>query len=294
MKFAVAITAVAALFAPQVLAGCYDGQSTIPFTLYWVAKQGTTDVDNNGNTLHLSGDKTHPIKSKGQTIAMVDKNTFEKSVMEGTCLLEDGRLINLNSPPNDFFTLDRGITPYGVGYDTNIPLIPFVSIATNDMSHGQKVYVKELDGKKLPNGRIHNGCLRKDDDSWSFGSCHIDWFVLSYDNYVVFNTLEKVHATIQDCEILDYITPSVKLWALLGKGKGGPLSFKQSNKHNSTAANPKSTNTNTKTKKGSKPLPKNVKIKGAPQNCRNDNDCSGRSCCHPDKKMCTMDAKICF
>lgn len=47
-------------------------------------------------------------------------------------------------------------------------LVPFVSVAANDIPYGQKLYISELDGLDLGNNMKHNGCVRVDDDSWSF------------------------------------------------------------------------------------------------------------------------------
>lgn len=88
--------------------------------------------------------------------------------MEGTCLLEDAKLVNLDNGVNTFKVLDRKKEPFGEGYAPGVALKPFTTIATNDLPHGATVYIKELDGMHLPNGMTHNGCVRVEDDSWSF------------------------------------------------------------------------------------------------------------------------------
>jgi hypothetical protein len=48
-------------------------------------------------------------------------------------------------------------------------LVPFISVAANDLAIGQKLYIPQLNGVHLGGGVYHNGCVRVDDDSWSFG-----------------------------------------------------------------------------------------------------------------------------
>ncbi|CAF4821997.1 unnamed protein product [Rotaria sp. Silwood1] len=62
-------------------------------------------------------------------------------------------------------------------------LQPYVSIAANDISYESKVFVHQLNGIVLANGKIHNGCVRVDDVSWSFDGNHIDFYVLRKSNY---------------------------------------------------------------------------------------------------------------
>ncbi|RUS16460.1 hypothetical protein BC937DRAFT_91176 [Endogone sp. FLAS-F59071] len=221
MKSTLLFSIMALATVPSVLAGipgCYSLDKKVAFTQYWISKEGTEDMDNNGNIMHLTGPRDTPLKdTKGKTIAMVAKTTFEKCQMEGTCLLEDGKLVNLDNGKSAFKVLDRKKEPYGEGYAPGVALDPFVTIATNDLPHKATVYIKELDGLHLPNGKTHNGCVRVEDDSWSFNGCHIDWFVLEYPFYVTINAPENVHSEVRSCEILDYITPSIEAWGLLGK-----------------------------------------------------------------------------
>lgn len=86
------------------------------------------------------------------------------------CLLNDGRLINVDI--KDTFKViggrNRNKNLFGYG-SRKQNLAPFVSIAANDLPYGQTIYLPQLDGVRLSNGLIHNGCVRVDDDSYSFG-----------------------------------------------------------------------------------------------------------------------------
>lgn len=176
-----ALVSVVTFFVPQALAGCYSMNNKVTFTNYWVAKEGTVDMDNNGNILHLTGPKTKDLNGASGLIAKVSANTWNKCHMEGTCLLESGKLVNLDSG-STFEVVDRHQHPYGLGAypdgsgladpGKTTSLVPYVSIAVNDKSGGTKMLIKELKGLKLPNGKTHNGCVRVDDQSWSFGGLY--------------------------------------------------------------------------------------------------------------------------
>lgn len=135
--------------------------------------------------------------------------------MEGTGLLQNGVIVNLDDGDDTFMKLDRKKSPYGLGSDGN-SLTPWVSVASNDLKYGSKLFIKELKGVKLPDGKVHNGCVRVDDEGWSFGGCQLDFFVLQFSAYQKLNDLipEKVTVTENDsCKILNYVTPAVKEWA---------------------------------------------------------------------------------
>jgi len=64
--------------------------------------------------------------------------------------------------------------------------------------------VVQMIGTKLPNGLTHNGCVRVDDVSWSFGKNHIDWYVLKEKNYQILNA----ESPIKSNHKVDIIYPS--------------------------------------------------------------------------------------
>ncbi|CAO3644274.1 unnamed protein product [Mucor fragilis] len=199
------------------LNSCYKKAT---FTQYWIPKEGDKDMLNDGKTVTLTGSKNKALKSEsGSTIAKVSKTTYDKFQMEGTGLLKSGVMVNLGDSDTTFQKVDRSKAPYGLGSDDDIHLTPWVSVAANDLKVGTKLYVKELDGVKLPDGKTHNGCVRVDDEGWSFHGCQLDFFVLQFTAYQKLEDMlpEKVTVSAQDCKILDYVTDSVKKWAVINK-----------------------------------------------------------------------------
>jgi hypothetical protein len=186
-------------------------------TQYWIPKEGEKDMTNNGDIITLTGSRYKRLKDRnGKTIAKVAKNTYDKFRMEGTGLLRSGVMVNLDGHADEFLKVNRKKTPYGLGSNRN-GLTPWVSVATNDIKKGTTLYIKQLNGLKLPNGKRHNGCVRVDDSGWSMGSCQIDFFVLQYNAYRVLT--KKIPSTVQvvqkRCKIQNYVTSSVKKWAVL-------------------------------------------------------------------------------
>jgi hypothetical protein len=138
--------------------------------------------------------------------------------MEGTGLLKNGVMVNLDSGKNTFLKVNRKSSPYGLGNSDENHLVPWVSVASNDLKHGTKLYVKELHGVKLPDGKVHNGCVRVDDQGWSFGGCQLDFFVLQFTAYEKLENLLPEHVTVtqnSNCKILNYVTASVEKWAVI-------------------------------------------------------------------------------
>ncbi|RUS18337.1 hypothetical protein BC937DRAFT_88914 [Endogone sp. FLAS-F59071] len=194
---------------------CYNGDE-VQFTQYWIPKQNTDDVDDNGNILHLTGPKIKKLlMENGQVIANVDDETYAKCEEEGTCLLQNGELINSAEIPTRFTVLDTKRYPFGQGAWNNA-LVPFVSVASNDLPQGTTLFVKELEDFRLPNGKVHNGCVRVDDQGagQSFGNCHVDFFLLEYTFEVIMNPKlpEQAHIEVCDCQLLDYVTVDITQW----------------------------------------------------------------------------------
>lgn len=197
------------------LKGCYKKAR---LTRYWIPKEGDKDMLNDGEIVTLNGKKTKKLKTvKGKTIAKVSKTTYEKFQMEGTGLLKNGIMVNLDEGEDTFLKVDRKKAPYGLGGDNDNALVPWVSVASNDVKIGTKLYIKELDGLRLPDGKKHNGCVRVDDEGWSFGGCQLDFFVLQFSAYKKLEkTLpSKVTVKQKNCKIQNYVTKSVKKWAVI-------------------------------------------------------------------------------
>ncbi|KAI8988135.1 hypothetical protein BDF20DRAFT_853975 [Mycotypha africana] len=208
------ITVSAAPLDKRGISSCYKKAR---ITQYWIPKEGDKDMTNDGKSVTLTGSKTKSLKDKkGRTIEKVAKITYEKFQMEGTGLLKSGKLVNLDSGNDKFMELDRSKTPYGLGSNGN-GLQPWVSVAANDIKKGTTLYVKELDGLKLPDGKIHNGCVRVDDEGWSFDGCQLDFFVLQFTAYQELQDIipDRVNAVEKKCTIKNYVTSAVKKWAVL-------------------------------------------------------------------------------
>ncbi|KAI8881069.1 HAD-like protein [Backusella circina FSU 941] len=199
------------------MASCF---SEATLTQYWIPKEGDKDMSNDGDAVTLSGTKNKKlIDNNGNTIAKVSKTTFDKFQMEGTGLLESGVMVNLGSDTDVFTELDRSENPYGLGSSKDASLEPWVSIASNDLEPGTTLYIKEMDGLKLPDGKKHNGCVRVDDKGWSLDECQIDFFVLQFSAYEDLRNVipETVTVKEQDCKIQSYVTGAVKKWAVIKK-----------------------------------------------------------------------------
>ncbi|KAI8331675.1 hypothetical protein BC941DRAFT_456023 [Chlamydoabsidia padenii] len=200
----------------RALGSCYKKAT---FTFYWIPKEGDKDMLNNGKTVTLNGPKTESLDdSKGKSIAKVAETTYEKFQMEGTGLLQNGVMVNLGSSSDTFLKVNRKTDPYGMGSNSN-PLVPWVSVASNDLKRGTLLYVKQLDGIKLPDGKVHNGCVRVDDKGWSFGGCQLDFFTLQFSAYKILSNKIPSRVTVSQkkCKILNYVTSDVKQWAELKK-----------------------------------------------------------------------------
>jgi 3D (Asp-Asp-Asp) domain-containing protein len=109
--------------------------------------------------------------------------------LEGSGILRDGRVLNFAGDCNYgmgtcFKTLDLAEDPLGVGVQSR-PLVPFRSIAVDPkmIPIGATVYVPELVGIPMPDGTVHDGCLRADDQGGAIKNGKIDFFVESYFNF---------------------------------------------------------------------------------------------------------------
>jgi hypothetical protein len=116
------------------------------------------------------------LDQKGRTLGLTDKKCLYLADIAGAMRL-DGRILNLAESGNvydpragtaifDKFDPKRSKwidvsdeAPWGMG--AKMPLIPYRTLAYNagrekDL-YGKKVYIKQLDGVKLPSGEVHNG-----------------------------------------------------------------------------------------------------------------------------------------
>jgi hypothetical protein len=109
--------------------------------------------------------------------------------LEGSGLLRDGRVVNYTGPckygyGTCFEQLDIADFPFGRGAGKR-PLIPFKSVAVDPrvVRIGEPLYVPEFDGMPLPDGSIHDGCVRADDTGGGIKGRKMDFFVVTYGNF---------------------------------------------------------------------------------------------------------------
>jgi hypothetical protein len=109
--------------------------------------------------------------------------------LEGSGLMMDGRVVNYTGPckygyGTCFEQLDIAEHPFGRGAGQR-PLIPFKSVAVDPrvIPIGEPLYVPEFDGLVLPDGSIHDGCVRADDTGGGIKKRKMDFFVVTYGNF---------------------------------------------------------------------------------------------------------------
>jgi len=109
--------------------------------------------------------------------------------LEGSLLMEDGRVISYAGKCNYgygtcFEQLDIAEHPFGRGAHKR-PLTPFKSVAVDPrlVPIGEPLYIPEFDGLVLPDGSIHDGCVRADDTGGGIKKRKMDFFVVTYGNF---------------------------------------------------------------------------------------------------------------
>ena len=134
--------------------------------------------------------------------------------LEGSGVMRDGRVINYTGKcPYGYGTcfeqLDLNEHPFGRG-NKGRPLIPFKSVAIDPrlVPIGEPLYIPEFDGLVLPDGSIHDGCVRADDTGGGIKKRKMDFFVVAYGNFrLLLDELESVtwitpHIQAPRCEYL--------------------------------------------------------------------------------------------
>jgi 3D (Asp-Asp-Asp) domain-containing protein len=109
--------------------------------------------------------------------------------LEGSGLMSDGRVVNYTGPckfgyGTCFEQLEVTDYPFGRGAGQR-PLIPFKSVAVDPrvVPLGEPLYIPEFDGMVLPDGSIHDGCVRADDTGGGIKGRKLDFFVVTYGNF---------------------------------------------------------------------------------------------------------------
>ncbi|KAG1442765.1 hypothetical protein G6F56_010935 [Rhizopus delemar] len=196
---------------PKKLPSCYRSGKRVTLTQYWIPRENEWDETTKGKRIFLGGEIKRPLLDRHKNVlAMVPLVMYDRCNMEGFCLLENGDLINLDNTTDAFIKVGsygRVNNVFGLGSGEQ-NLVPFVSIAANDLPYGQTVYIPQLDGVHLGESQRHNGCVRVDDDSWSFDSCQIDLFVNTYVDYLWLNIGDRASVEVVDCKVKNYVTKS--------------------------------------------------------------------------------------
>jgi 3D (Asp-Asp-Asp) domain-containing protein len=147
---------------------------------YWLAEQDRFGLDDQTDVIYTQ---------EGWYIGSFPSSFIRSLTMEGSGVLSDGRVLNFDGRcrygvGTCFETLNHRTHPYGRGAHRR-PLVPFRSVAVDRelIPIGEPLYVPELDGLVMPNGVVHDGCLRADDTGSAIRRRKIDFFVMTRDNF---------------------------------------------------------------------------------------------------------------
>jgi hypothetical protein len=154
---------------------------------YWLAREG--DFDETDEVAGADVDEVDLYTRDGLYLGAYSYKFAWHLRMEGSGLLVDGRVLNTAGNcrfglGKCFETLDVDRHPFGRGAGQR-PLVPFKSVAVDPkvVPIGEPIYIPELDGIELPDGSIHDGCVRADDTGGGIKKRKMDFFVVSYGNF---------------------------------------------------------------------------------------------------------------
>ncbi len=149
-------------------------------SFYWLAYESEYALEDYDTDIY---------NRRGMFLGRFPKAFVFELTLEGSGVLRDGRILNYDGEcaygvGTCFRTLKLAEHPLGAGAQGR-PLEPFRSIAVDPhyIPIGSPIYLPELAGLKLPDGTVHDGCLRADDVGGSIRRHKIDFFVESYFNY---------------------------------------------------------------------------------------------------------------
>lgn len=172
------------------------GPDGATLTYYWLAVEAAY-LDPEPGAIPLSGAAgripanryTELYTRDGYFFAHVSERFSFALRVEGSGVLADDRVVNYDGKckfgiGTCFEELDVKRFPFGRG-NQDRPLVPFKSVAvdTRVIPIGEPIYLPELDGLVLPDGTIHDGCVRADDTGGHIIGHHIDFFVVTYENF---------------------------------------------------------------------------------------------------------------
>ena len=154
---------------------------------YWLARE--EDFDDPDEIDYRDPDEVEVYTRRGFFLGAFSKDFIWNLRMEGSGVLADGRVVNYHGACNYgsgtcFEQLDPQRFPFGRGARRRT-LMPFHSCAVDPriVPLGDTLYVPELDGANLPDGSVHDGCLRADDTGGGIKQRKLDLFVVSYANF---------------------------------------------------------------------------------------------------------------
>jgi 3D (Asp-Asp-Asp) domain-containing protein len=154
---------------------------------YWLALE--TEFDDPDERKYQPADEVEIYTRDGFFIAAIPEKMAWSLRMEGTGIMADGRVINYHGPctfgyGTCFATLDPTEHPYGRGAGQRA-LVPFKSVAVDQrlVKIGEPIYIPEFDGLHLPDGSIHDGCVRAEDTGGGIKKRKMDFFVVTYANF---------------------------------------------------------------------------------------------------------------
>jgi hypothetical protein len=147
---------------------------------YWLASEGGFDPNDD----HV------PIYNRhGFPIGLYSTSFLKSLLMEGSGLVASGRVINYSGRCRFgvgvcYEWLDEDEYPYGRGAGRRA-LIPFKSVAVDPrvVRIGEPLYIPEFDGLVMPDGTVHDGCVRADDTGGNIKRRKMDFFVVTYENF---------------------------------------------------------------------------------------------------------------
>lgn len=163
-------------------------------TFYWLAfeddfQDPSTGVPAGGRTPIAPNARADLYTRDGFFFGRVPERFAWSLRMEGSGVMMDGRIVNYNGPCNFgygtcFQQVDPVQFPFGRGAGART-LLPFKSVAVDPrvIPLGEPLYLPELDGIRLPDGSIHDGCVRADDVGGAIKKRHLDFFVVTFGNY---------------------------------------------------------------------------------------------------------------
>ena len=163
------------------------GEGEWALRFYWLARE--EDFDEPDEIEYDDVDAVDIYTRDGLYIMSIPEDFHWHLRMEGSGILLDGRVINYHGKckwgtGTCFRQLDVNTHPFGSGAYRR-SLIPFKSVAVDPrlVPIGEPLYIPEFDGMRLPDGSIHDGCVRGDDTGGGIKLRKLDFFVVTYGNF---------------------------------------------------------------------------------------------------------------